>query len=258
MLEEVQGDQRLSADLEGDLRTSEGPKLMAKKEAAARDWDNEDDLPPEDPEVVAERTRAAAKRLQQLAVEAREMYAVVGEGYRFSKTLKPMARRYAWREAAGLESVGKDEELRFAARWAAERKEIERAMTLPPLTWNPRSILSSYGRWKDRQGRRPKKALEIQDLTENLPRFYVLDEVEREHRDLGDAAVAAARKAARSANEGARDPRLEIAALQMALDRVIREYATDLNMSGAKINVDRQVELEQGARKRAYEHDGDF
>lgn len=221
------------------------------------DWDEGEPGQPSDPAAIAAKTKDAAARLRVLAAEARDLYAVIGESYKFSKTLKPMAKRYAWREEAGLTSVGKDEELRFAARWADERAQIEGEMDVPPLAWSPRAILSAYGTWQAKRGKRKRK-LEIQETWEKLPTLYVLDEVEREHPDLANATLLAARKSSTSANGGAVDHRLMIAALQSAMDRAVREYATEVNMSGGKVNVARAVEIEQGARRRAYEHDGDF
>lgn len=225
----------------------------------ADEWESEDLERPRDPAVVAAKVKAAAARLRELALEAWDLYAVVGDGYALSKTIKPMSKRYEWREAAGFNAVGRDEELRFAARWAEDRAKIEADMKIPALAWSPRAILSAYGTWERRNGKRSRTPkLEIQVALEQIPRLYVQDEVEREHPDLSAAALVAARKWAAKANGGRPDPRLTIAALLAAVDRQIKEFATDLNMDGqADVNVGRAVKSEQGRRRQSYVQDGD-
>lgn len=223
------------------------------------EWDSGDLDQPRDPAEVAGKVKAAAARLRELAKEARDLYAVVGDGYAFSKTIKPMSKRYDWREAAGFNSIGRDEELRFAARWADERAKIEADMQVPSLAWNPRAILTAYGAWERKKGKRSRKPkLEIQEAFERVPNLYIQDEVERAHPDLSGAALGAARNWATKANGGKPDPRLTIAALYAAADRQLKEFATELNMDGeATINVGRAVEHEQDRRRQPYVQDGD-
>ena len=224
----------------------------------ADEWDAEGEEQPRDPADVAAKVKAAAARLRELAQEARDLYAVVGDGYAFSKTIRPMSKRYEWREAAGMNTLGRDEELRFAARWAEERAQIEGNMTVPALAWNPRAVLTAYGTWERKKGKRSRKPkLEIQESLERIPNLYVQDEVEHAHPELATAALAAAKKWAKTANGGKPDPRLTIAALNAAVERQIKEFATELNLEGASINVGRAVEAEQGRRRAAYVQDGD-
>lgn len=224
---------------------------------SARVWEDEGgEEKPRDPQEVAKNVQAAIVRLKGLAAEARELYAVVGDGYAFSKSIRPMARRYEWREAAGMGVFGKDEELRFAARWAGERATIEKDMGVPAMAWSPRAILTAYGSWQAKRGKRRRK-LEIHDHIDRIPRLYVLDEVEREHPGLATTAIAAARKAASAANGGVPDFRLMIAAFQSAMDQTIREYATSINMDGGTVDVGGEVKRHSAAQRRAYQQDGD-
>ena len=230
----------------------------SKTAPAQTEWDDEEEQV-KDPEAVAVTVREAVARLRVLAIEVRDLYAVIGDGYKFSKTLKPMAKRYAWREEADLTSAGRDEELRMAARWASEREQIESERTIPPLSWSPRAILSAYEAWKTKQGKRKRKSgVEIRQTWDRLPPMYAIDEVEHAHPDLAKGALLAARKSAKAASGGAVDRRLVIAALQSAMDQEARAFATDISMSGGHVNVGRAVAIQQGDRRRAYEHDGDF
>ena len=211
-----------------------------------------------DPEVMAERSRQAAFRLRELAAEVREQFAILGQAYTFSKTVRPMSKRYQWRDAASLDTAGRPEEQRMAARWSNERRAIEQDMGVPPLAFNPKSILTAYGAWKAKKGKRKRSGGESQDLLARLPSLYVVDEVDFEHRDLGAKTLAAVKKAVKEVTGEQADWRMVMAAAALAQDAQVREAATNSNMdaSTAADMVDVGMAVDSQQRRRAYEQDG--
>ncbi|CAN7610619.1 hypothetical protein LJR130_004534 [Variovorax sp. LjRoot130] len=210
--------------------------------------DTFDDEAPEkaiDPHALAETTRAAAERLREIAAEARELFDVVGKGYTYSKGILPIPKRYEWREKAGLPLLGDNDDQRMAARWTAGRAEIESKMGVAPMMFSPRSLLSAYGAWQKRKGKRisPAKREWTETLAE-LPELYDLKEVEQSHAALFGKVMAETTKATSKVNKGTPDWRLELAVLKGAYHQVLRRAAVEHNMGQSEGNTIDLTKLE--------------
>ena len=167
----------------------------------------------------AQRSQDRLRLMAELAELMREAWDEVGlDLINATNALPHMADRYAWRKAAGLEALDK-EDATAARKWSRERHAIEPSMDLGITKVSPRNIMASYDRVRAKGDVKPKSRSNYGSF-EIIPHEYDTGEVAWAHRTDIDLILKEVAKAS-IPTEGHRvpDEGLQVALLQAALEK---------------------------------------
>ena len=143
---------------------------------------------------LAQRSQDRLRLMAELAELMREAWDEVGlDLINATNALSHMASRHAWRKAAGLHALDK-EDATAARKWSRERHAVEPAMVLGITKVSPRNIMAGYARIRGKGETKPSSWRKFGDR-EVIPHGYDTDEVARALQPEIDTMMQAVAKA---------------------------------------------------------------